>query len=283
MFLQRHICNAMQENFQFMNEHWGVPDQAKEFAQQCDSLFYNLRLYPFVRRYNCTDSASYHKSIDDGFVVTVKSPHLVSPQIWNWLCYKGPHQEYYHPNPNPHVNEWHKHNPPPGTAYHPHPRMDHPSLTRRSDTVQQLEKLHQIAPYDTRICAELEALKYKGQATASQVEELYRPVLEFDPSLIARLAQQAEDTPSEYEKLMVKASALDPDWFEARFHRGAAYFLLLGKSHRGLRRFGVRSLAGTLAGQILPSAWATGKSRKAGRLGGGGLLGRRTSGQSSVL
>lgn len=31
-FLQRHLCHAIQQNSSFMNQLWGVPDDAKEFA-----------------------------------------------------------------------------------------------------------------------------------------------------------------------------------------------------------------------------------------------------------
>jgi len=63
--------NAVQQNFYFMNAQWGVPDDAKEFAAKCEREFGGRRLYPFVRRFNCTDVEAYHKSVDDGFKVTV--------------------------------------------------------------------------------------------------------------------------------------------------------------------------------------------------------------------
>ncbi len=66
-FLQRHLCHAIQQNFYFMNHIWGVPDDAKEYAAKCEKSFDGLRLYPFVRRFNCTDVAAYHKAVDDGF------------------------------------------------------------------------------------------------------------------------------------------------------------------------------------------------------------------------
>jgi len=54
--------------------------------------------------------------VDDGFKVTVAAPHLVPAECWNYLCYKVNFAPPYNPNPNPHVNEWHNHNPPPGRS-----------------------------------------------------------------------------------------------------------------------------------------------------------------------
>jgi len=45
MFLQRHLCHAMQSNHYFLNNMLGVPDEAKKFADQCDQQFAGLRLY----------------------------------------------------------------------------------------------------------------------------------------------------------------------------------------------------------------------------------------------
>lgn len=100
-FLQRHLCHAIQQNFYFLQYDWGVPDDAKEFAAKCDQAFGGLRLYPFVERFDCTDEESYHKSVDDGFKVTVATPQLVPADCWNWLCYKVRFAPWYRPESKP--------------------------------------------------------------------------------------------------------------------------------------------------------------------------------------
>jgi tetratricopeptide (TPR) repeat protein len=212
-FFQRHICHSLQQNFDFLERKWGVPDQAKEFSSQCEKLFGNLRLYPFVRRFNCTDAAGYHKALDDAFRVTVATPHLVSSEIWNNLCYSVDFAPFYQAVPNPHVNEWHKHNPPPGTAYDPSARTDHPSLVNRPDSVMLLEKLHVMAPYDGAIASFLLRKKYNGNATYAQAEAIYRPCLEFSSSKMVRLARTLKAEPQQYEDLMFKAAKLNPSLY----------------------------------------------------------------------
>ncbi len=213
MFLQRQLCHAFRQDFNFLERMWGVPDKAREFSAECDQAFSGLRLYPFVRRFNATNAKSYRKSVDDAFPVTVATPQLVSPGIWNYLCYTVSFAPLYQPNPNPHINEWHKHNPPPGTAYFPLPRMNHPSLVKRPDTIAQLEKLHASAPYDADISFNLTRLKYKDHATYEQLLEIDRPVLDYSAHALSQVADVITNQPDQFEKLMAKAAALDPSHY----------------------------------------------------------------------
>jgi tetratricopeptide (TPR) repeat protein len=211
LFLQKHLCHAMHQNFHFMNDKWGVPDDAKEFATKCENMFSDLRLFPFVRRLFCTDSKSYHRAIDDGFVVTVKTPQIVPAEMWNHLCYKGPNKELYHPNPNPHVNEWHYHNPPPGTAYNIDPRRGHPSITSKPTAVSQLEEMHASAPYDYELSFFLLDQKFRDSETYEQAEAVYRPISDYSVWAMDRLSRKANKNPELYEKITLRAANLDPD------------------------------------------------------------------------
>jgi tetratricopeptide (TPR) repeat protein len=233
-FFQRQLCHAIQQDFDFLQRRWGVPDEAKKFSTKCDQLLDGLRLYPFVRRFNCTDVASYHKSVDDGFKVTVATPQLVPARCWNFLCYWFTPDEWYKPNPNPHINEWHKHNPPPGTAYNPLPRLDHPSLTSHPDAV---DKLHEIAPYDRNIAWYIWKTKYKTKPTYEQASTLFQPVLSYDYFAMEKVADTVEDQPVKYEQLMFKAAELNPsdyfklaDYFEPRNDDKAAGYIEKGNS-----------------------------------------------------
>ena len=212
-FLQRHLCHAVQENFNFMYYKWGVPDDAKEFAAKCEQEFGGLRLYPFVRRFNCTDVESYHKAVDDGFKVTVATPQLVPADCWNFLCYKVNFAPWYKPNPNPHVNEWHSHNPPPGTVYDLYPRLNHPSLTGRADAIARLEQLHVLAPYNCRITHYLVKHKYGDSPSYEQATNLYQAVLPYGVGAMRMVACTLYQQPEQYTKLMLSAAALDPSCY----------------------------------------------------------------------
>ena len=212
-FFQRHLCQAIRHNFYFMERKWGVPDEAKKFASQCDREFSGLRYYPFVKRFTCTDVKAYHQSVDEGFKVTVNTPQLTPAECWNYLCYKGPGGDRYRPNPNPHVNEWHNHNPPPGTVYDLYPRLDHPSLVERSDAVVRFEQLHEMAPYDCRIANFLVAKKYKDHPTYEQAKALYEAMLPYSVVALTKVAATVDDKPEQYEKIMLQIGALNPAYY----------------------------------------------------------------------
>ena len=213
MFFQRHLCHAVQQNFYFMHSQWGVPDDAKEFATKCEREFGGLRLYPFVRRFNCTDVAAYRKSVVDGFKVTVATPHLVPAECWNFLCYSVSFAPLYNPNSNPHVNEWHNHNPPPGTVYDLHPRLNHPSLIDRPDAVARFEQLHELAPCDCRIANYILDKKYTNRPTYDQAMGLYHALLPYSVFALRTVAGTVYDQPDQYEKFMLQAAALTPAYY----------------------------------------------------------------------
>lgn len=212
-FLQRHFCRAIDQNYQFMFRMWGVPDDAKKFAAQCEKKFDGLRLYPFVRRFVCSDVASYHKSVDDAFRVTVAAPQLVPAECWNYLCYRTSFAPVYQPNPNPHINEWHNHNPPPGTVYDLDPRLNHPSLVSRPDVIARFEQLRQWAPYEIRIPYFIARKKYNGQPTYDQAMELFGGLLPWSVTAVRDMAGWITNQPEQYEKLLLQGAQLDSSFY----------------------------------------------------------------------
>jgi tetratricopeptide (TPR) repeat protein len=148
--------------------------------------------------------------VDDGFKVTVATPHLVPAECWNWLCYEPSFAPVYRPVPNPHINEWHNHNPPPGTVYDLWPRLNHPSLIDRADVVPVCENLHKLAPCDCRISNFLLRKEYHDQATYEQAMALYQAELPYGVTAMEMVAGTMLDKPDEYQKLMLPAAQLDP-------------------------------------------------------------------------
>jgi tetratricopeptide (TPR) repeat protein len=209
-FLQRHLCQAVQSDFDFLQYKWGVPDDAKEFAAKCDEQFGKLRFYPFVERFDCTEVNAYHKSVDDGFKVTVATPQLTPAYCWNEICWPVDFATPYQPNPNPHINEWHHHNPPPGTAYDLNARLYHPSLTDRSDVLAKFETLHDLAPYDCRLIAFILKHKYDSKPDYDQAASLFQNVLPYSLYAMRTVANTVRYQPDQYQKLMLQAAQLDP-------------------------------------------------------------------------
>ena len=210
-FLQRHLCHAIQSNFDCLQNRWGLPDDAKAFASKCDAAFSGLRLYPFVERYNATDVNTYHKSVDDGLKETMATPQLTPAECWNHLFYSVDFTARYCPNPNPHVNEWHRHDPPPGTAYDLYARLNQPGLYQRPDIAAVIEKLHQLAPYDFRVLYYIMTQKYGGHPSYTEATNLYENVLSYTLAAVQMVANSVTNDPVKYENVMLKAAQMDPE------------------------------------------------------------------------
>ena len=213
-FLQRHCCTAISANFDFIQRRWGVPDEARKYRDAMDRRFSGLRLYPFVRRQNATDEAYYRKAQDEQMALVRSVPHHVPAEVWNQVCYTVPFCPLYIPPPHGFINEWHSHNPPPGTAYNPLPRLNHPSLVNQPDTVKRLEALLRLAPYDTDLIFNLLRIRDGEKSTAEQISTAYAAVMDFNPAPYRRLAKQNKADPVAYEKFIRIAAAIDPSNYE---------------------------------------------------------------------
>ncbi|MDB6068661.1 MAG: hypothetical protein JWR26_4869 [Pedosphaera sp.] len=211
-FLQNHLCHAVEENFGFFYRKLGLPDDARQFSAQCDMAFGGLRLYPFVRRFNCMDVETYHKAVDDGTKLTVAMPHLIPLDCWNSLSnqFNVSFAPLYAPNPNLHFSEWFLHDPPPGTTYNVYPRLAHPGLTGRPDLIALLEHLHEMSPYDPRIIDFIVEKKYNNRPTYEQAMGLCGPLTPWSASAVRIVARTVSDKPERFEELMLQAARLDP-------------------------------------------------------------------------
>jgi hypothetical protein len=179
-------------------------------------MFGRLLLYPFVQRFNAGDSVTFHQSVDAGFRFTVEHPQLTPAGCWLELCNYGPNQEIYRPVPNPHINEWYQHNPPPGTAHNISARFEYPSLSQRHDVVEKLEKLHTLAPYDLALDQQLIRFKYQNQPNGpspKESEDIYKLTLPYVTHAMFALAYTVRDQPERYEALMTNAAAQNPDYY----------------------------------------------------------------------
>lgn len=210
LFLQRHLCHQLARHFSFLQYRWGVPEEARDFVAQTDEQFGKLRLYAFVRRLYATTDAEYRRAVDEGLPVILATPHLVAPEIWNRLNRRPRFAAAYLSEFPWDVKEWLKHGLPPGTAYDPGPRLDHPGLSGPTNPAMALDPLHELAPYDASIANGLLDRKYHGSETFDQAEEVLRPSLAYSARQNLRLAKRASADPVRYEETMVRYAKLNP-------------------------------------------------------------------------
>jgi hypothetical protein len=212
-FFQRHLCSAVQHDFNMYERKWGVHDEARQFAAGSDKLFTDLRLYPFVRISDSMNESDYRNALDIAALVTKSAPELIPGQCWNELWTRVPFAAVYQPLPYDQLGEWFTHDPPPGTAYDSHSRMDHGNILQSPNVADQLARIHQMAPYDHYVTYAISSEVYKGKMTYSQVTNLDGSFLAYDASANESVADTVTDKPDEYIKWMSKAAALEPAYY----------------------------------------------------------------------
>lgn len=212
-FFQRHLCHTLEHNFEFLERLWGVHEEAKAFARQVDRNFAGLRLYPVLRRLNAVTDAEYQASLGPLAELIAETPHWVPRRSWVTLYTSFGSEELGSHLPDGHVDEWHRHEPPPGTAYEPAAGFAHRSLSCRADIIELVDALHQLAPYDIAIAEGVAIFKYSRQPTFEQALELYRPRLEYSSGFLVRVALRTLDRPDRYEEYLGKAAAIHPQFF----------------------------------------------------------------------
>ncbi len=209
-FLQRHLCQAVWRDYYYLSGVIGSPDEARTFSTQCDEAYRGLRLDPFRRRFMAADMDACHLAMDDGIKVTVEMPQWVPSYCWNYATAGYGRNDGYQAVPNPHLNEWHKHNPPPGTAYNLPARLGQPSMTGRSDTMQLLDEVHTIAPYDWALLDYIINRKYNRAPDHAQVADLLGALPLYSVKAMKIEAASVRDQTQQYERLMLRAADLDP-------------------------------------------------------------------------
>jgi len=214
-FCQRHLCHAIQSDFEFLQDHWGVPEKAATYREWVDKTFAKLRLYPFVRRAIATETKYYQSAQKDSMAVVHSTPHLVPILAWNRICYyprKGC-GNIYMPPPHAFLNEWHRINPPPGTAYMVDPRLNQPSLLNRQDYSDVIAKLHESAPYDiviTRFYLK-DLAKKKGlrEPEFRELEKALSPMADYSTCALSFIVDAAKADKKAYEYWLKKYAEID--------------------------------------------------------------------------
>jgi hypothetical protein len=220
-------------NYKFMQDQWGVPNEARDFRTKTVEAFGGLRLHPFVRRQCATDEAYYRAAQDAQMALVRSHPEHVPAAAWNEICYEVGFAPLYIPPPHAFVNEWHRHNPLPGTAYNVFPRMYHPSLNGRADIATEFERLHVLAPYDTMITHYLLYYRDGKNLSAAKLEQGYALVVDFCSAPCRVIAEKSEKDPVAYEKWMSKMALMDP----AGYRELAKFYVRMNREDDAARTF----------------------------------------------
>ncbi len=208
-FLQRHFCHALVETGDFLQNKWGVQDQADQFETATSNAFSQLCLFPYLRgikairlkRPNDPEAIAaafaQHPEWAQPFVdeiVRGDDPFLIS--------FRNTVRTWFSP---PILN---------GTAYSAFARLEYlaADLKNRSEAIH---KLYEIAPLQYRV-AELELIsRYSEHPTYTQVQQIMGPMLDYYLPALNWAAKASDLNFDDRITLQKKAAALDPQRYRA--------------------------------------------------------------------
>ena len=83
LFLQHHVCSCVSQCYECLQNKWSLPDDAASYAEKCDQIYANLRLYPFTKMPQKFNSSPGHASrADQCSQIISTAPQLVPAGCW---------------------------------------------------------------------------------------------------------------------------------------------------------------------------------------------------------
>ncbi|MBS2037118.1 hypothetical protein JST97_19175 [bacterium] len=210
-FLQRQLCHVLLADYGFLANQLGDPSGAREYVREAERKYAGLRLLPFALRHLAQDERSYHQALDEAGKMIRSTPEQVPALAWNWLFDKRDEFPGYMPDSIRVVNEWHNHNPLPGTAYDLNPRMNHPSFVNRPDVMDRLTRMQSASPHDPVIyCYLFKTMDEKQVYDPQRVRKILKPVLAYNADAAFRMATAAGLSGKKADAWMQRAIELNP-------------------------------------------------------------------------
>ena len=215
-FFQRHLLQAANETYHFLEDLWGVKDKAAEFRQQAILQLQDLTLYPL-----CLD----HLGKADSEALAPRAanlwndhPEWVGDRAWAEIVTTVPSQYAKGGDWSALSETWFSPRLPTGTVYGFDWRMDTDNHLP-SPGLPELQKFYGIAPIKYSVCWQYAyALAPDHHPTADQYRRVMGSLPTYYLPAIWAEADLVQDDPVQYGPLMNQVGTLDP-----------IYFLTLGK------------------------------------------------------
>jgi hypothetical protein len=172
-FFQRHICHALIETGDFLQNKWGVADEAEQFDAATTHAFGQLELFPYLR---AVKAIRLNRKNDPVAIAVSFGQH---PE-WApaFVCRMAPSDNPLLISFQQTVRSWFSPSVPTGTAYAVSSRSKCVEADSR-DWEEATHKLYQIAPLQYRV-AQLELnSRYSEHPSYAQVQEIMGPMLDY--------------------------------------------------------------------------------------------------------
>ena len=205
MFLQRHLCHAIESVHYFLRDKWGVKDEAVKFKTSMSVLFQRMTLFPLVSvdakdaDWIRTEAAAVRELIQ-------AHPEWVPEDLWGAFLQNQPGGGIAR------AESWYSPGLPPGTAYRFRTRVEYiPDI--RLSSLADAQRYYDLAPWQYNVAKNLYRLRSAGKPNAALFKEVLGGFLEYDRHAMQDYAALVKDNPAEYIAVMRHLSDQDPGHF----------------------------------------------------------------------
>lgn len=226
MHYQRHLCMALQDEVAFLRFSLGVPEDGTNLVHEIDREFGGLALYPWLKRNQALRlDESDHKPLPRAFDYMTIHPELIPDAIWRGIALSPP--VYISPQMALTASEWHSNRLLPGTA------SEHGASAAQFEVetypeAHDLDSTHELAPYHIGWIQLWTADLRSKKAPAEDIRASWMPLSDYSTYAMVSIAQTYENSPTNYERWMLKAVELDA----SRLFQMGQHLLKLGDAEK---------------------------------------------------
>jgi len=207
---QRHLMDALVKTYAFLQDRWGVPDQARELKSFVADKMPKLRYTPFLDRWMARKPGEYEQTNEACIALLKEQPQIVGPALWHGLTENEDGQKLSLSVPDFHP--WFRPEVPQGTAYEVNDRLYQIGVGDENDA-NWIAELRKRAPYSYslgRHAIYVENGSLDNAPSGLIVEEL-GDLASYEYRPMRMLAYSYKGNPVQYEEWMNKLAELDSD------------------------------------------------------------------------
>jgi tetratricopeptide (TPR) repeat protein len=201
-YFQRHLCQAIVATGDFLQNKWGVPENAAQFDIAVQKAFSGLALYPNVEVFNFWER---HKPVDAAAALALFQSH---PEWDTYVLGDAAHDATELQQLRQGLEAWFQPKMLPGTAYDAFSR-----LPERGVSPQEADRLFALAPLQFRV-AQLELVAATNAFTFDRAKEVLGPMLDYYTPAIDLARQALGLTFDQQVELAKKEAVINPASYE---------------------------------------------------------------------
>ncbi len=208
----RHLMQAAQKTFAFLNDDWGVRKDAKEFKSIITDQLPKTRYTPFLMRMIARTNAERVDANETCEAIIASTPEIVTPALWISLRDDENNRRVLSV---PDHHGWFDPEVLPGSAFEIDDRLYKIGVGDEND-VAWMKTLWERAPYGYAV-ARFNAYRENGETYENMNPSIAAKWMGGLPAYHLRamrfVASSLKGQPEKYQAAMTKAAQLDPDLY----------------------------------------------------------------------